>query len=186
MASEIAARQPIKIEPFDPPTHDRAAFSCGNDQLDNFLKLTAKKHQKDDVSRVFVAVRPGSKLVLGYYSVNSHSITMDQIPESLAKRAPRGRRLPAAYISMFGVDKSVQGKGIGKLLLADCLKRIVRVSDEIGTCAAILDVLDDSNAEAIEKRSRFYQSFGFVSFPSQPLRMFVAVTTLRNALGTGT
>jgi len=79
---------------------------------------------------------------------------------------------------MFGVDETYQGRGLGRVLLADALKRAARVSEEIGLAVVILDVLDDGDAEAVEKRYRFYEAFGFISFPSRRLRMFIPTATI--------
>ena len=56
----------IVIDPFDPGRHDRSGFSCGTDRLNNFLRFSARKQQKDDFTRVFVAVAEGSSEFLGY------------------------------------------------------------------------------------------------------------------------
>jgi len=182
MTTDKEGSSPFKIEPFDPDTHDRTAFSCGVEQIDNFLKLTAKKHQKGDFVRVWVAVEPPSTKILGYYAINSHSIETGELPDKLRKRAPRHDQIGAAYISMMGTDAKVQKQGLGSVLLADALKRIASIADEIGIFAVVLDVLDDGNAEAIEKRQSFYERFGFIPFPSQALRMFLPVQTIRKGL----
>lgn len=44
------------IEPLDPAKHDRAAFSCGITQVDNFFRRTANKLAKADNVRTFVMV----------------------------------------------------------------------------------------------------------------------------------
>ncbi len=38
----------LRIELFDAARHDRAAFDCGVDRLNNYLRFTARKQQKDD------------------------------------------------------------------------------------------------------------------------------------------
>jgi len=172
----------LKIEPFDPDVHDRTAFSCGADQIDNFLKFTAKKHQRGDFARVWVAVADRNPNVLGYYSINSHAIETGQLPRKFAKHAPNHGGVGAVYISMFGVQSSAQGKGIGTLLIADALKRIARISDDLGIFAVVLDVLDEGGAEKVETRQAFYKRLGFIEFPSQPLRMFLPVATIRAGL----
>ncbi|MPY73637.1 MAG: GNAT family N-acetyltransferase [Alphaproteobacteria bacterium] len=182
MTSDTPPEPQIKIEPFDPEVHDRAAFSCGTERIDNFLKSTAKKHQQGDFTRVWVAVGKVSPKILGYYSINSHSIQADDLPEKFKKGAPRHGAVAAAYLSTFGVDASVQGKGIGKILLADALKRIARISEQMGIFAVVLDVLDDGDRAQIEKRHRFYESFGFIDFPSHALRMFLPIRTIRAIL----
>ncbi|MEE9209482.1 MAG: GNAT family N-acetyltransferase, partial [Kiloniellales bacterium] len=64
---------------------------------------------------------------------------------------------------MIAADVEAQGQGLGRLLLADALKRVAAVSRNIGIFAVVLDVLDDGAAGAIEKRRRFYEAFGFIS-----------------------
>jgi len=46
----MAASQqaPYIIEPFDPERHDRAAFSCGVEQVDNYFQKAANKLPKDN------------------------------------------------------------------------------------------------------------------------------------------
>lgn len=182
MTDEAAREARFKIEPFDPQGHDRTAFSCGVTQIDNFLKRTAKKHQKGDFTRVWVAVRPPERKILGYYAINGHAIETGDLPEALRKRAPRHGQVGAAYLSMIAVDVAARGRGLGRILLADALKRVAAVAGEIGIFAVVLDVLDDGDANAMARRRRFYQAFGFVSFPSQPLRMFLPVQTIRDSL----
>ena len=182
MTSDPATEAPVKIEPFDPEFHDRAAFSCGARRIDNFLKLTAKMHQRADFTRVWVAVDGRTPTVLGYYAINSHAIDAGQLPENIRKKSPSHGRVGAAYISAFGVDSAVQGRGIGTFLISDALKRIARISEEMGIWAVVLDVLDDGDTEKIRKRHAFYRDFGFIDFASPPLRMYLPVATIRRGM----
>lgn len=169
------------IAPFDPDVHDRTGFSCGVARLDSYLKFTAKKHQAGDFARVFVAVRRGSSAVAGYYAMNAHSIESDGLPPALAKRAPRHGAIPAAYLSMTAVDASAQGAGLGRILLADALKRLIPLADEIGVAAVVLDVLDDDGEAAFERRLRFYEHMGFRSLATNRRRMFITMKDARAA-----
>ena len=83
----------IVIEPFDSGRRDRSGFSCGTDRLNNFLKFSARKQQKDDFRRVFVAVAEGSSEVLGYYALNAHAVAA----EGLGEDRPGERPGPAAF-----------------------------------------------------------------------------------------
>lgn len=173
-------KQTIKTEPLDPARHDRAAFTCGVERLDNFLKRTAKKHQKGDFTRVWVATAPDDTSILGYYAINAHSLEGDELPGALTRGAPRNG-IPTAYLSMIAVHNDAQGQGIGVLLMADALKRMLVASDQIGLAAVLLDVLDDDGEVAYEARKRFYEGMGFKSFPSQPSRMFLTIKDIRAA-----
>jgi len=182
MPTEVGAPHQVVIEPFDPSKHDRTAFSCGVSRLDNFLKASARKQQRDDFTRIWVAVRPQGNSVIGYYAINSHSLLAEGAPEQLTKNAPRHGQIPAAYLSMICVNKAEQGGGIGSALLIDALQRIAKASQQLGIAAIILDILDDDGPQAAERRRKFYESMQFQSFPSQPLRMFLPIAIAKKLL----
>ena len=77
----------ISIEPLDPSTHDRAAFSCGTVRLDNFLKRTARKHQAGDLTRVWVATENGAD-ILGYYAAECPCARRRRPPRSSDEECP--------------------------------------------------------------------------------------------------
>ena len=169
------------IEPLDPERHDRAAFSCGVEQVDNFFKRTANKLAQADNLRVFVLTSPKAELV-GFYALNAHAIDYAELPAKYARARPRHGYIPASYISMIGVDQKFAGRGFGGDLLIDALERITRAADEIGIAVVVLDVLNCGNAELVEKRLRLYKSYGFLPLPSNQLRLFLPVATARTLL----
>lgn len=182
MPTDPADQPPFEIQPFDHKVHDRAAFSCGVPQIDNYLKLTAKKGSKGDVVRVWVVIDAKSQIV-GFYGINMHSVDVKDMPPAYAKRAMNHGMLPAAFIAMIGVDANQQGNGIGSALVADALSRIARASDDIGTCVVMLDVFDDGDAAAVARRKSYYEDFGFIPLPDQPLRLFMPIATIRALSG---
>jgi GNAT superfamily N-acetyltransferase len=168
------------IEAFDPDRHNRTDFGCGLERIDNYLKRTARKHQDDDFTRLFVAVRPGLDRVLGYYTLNAHNLIGDGLPDALSRRAPR-YGIPAAYLSMLSVDRTEQGQGLGRILLVNALRRLLDASGSIGLKALLLDIVDDDGPEAYAHRLEFYQSMGFLSFPDRESRMLLLLDTIREA-----
>lgn len=182
MPTDAEEQAPFTIQPFDPKTHDRAAFSCGVPQIDNYLKLTAKKGTKADVVRIWVVIDTENNIV-GFYGINMHAIDVKEMPASYKKKAMKHGLLPAAFIAMIGVDEKCQGNGLGSALVADALDRIARASEEIGTCVIMLDVFDEGDVDAVTRRKSYYESFGFAPLPNQPLRLFIPVATAREAAG---
>ena len=168
-----------RIENFDPALHDREGFSCGAAQIDNFLTFNAKKHQNAEMVRIRVLLPESGSKVLGFHVLNAHSLDAGEAPAALAKKAPGHGRVPVAYVSMIGVDVSVQGRALGEMLLMDALRQIAQASELIGTAGAILDILNDGNIVTSEKRAVFYRRFGFTSFPDDPNRMFLPMNVLR-------
>ena len=180
MAETTQSPQRISIAPLDPEIHDRASFSCGTGRLDNFLKRSARKHQSGDFTRVWVATQDRRAEILGYYALNAHSLEGDDLPANLMKHAPRSGCIPAVYLSMIAVDRRHQGRGIGRILLADALKRAVSAAGQIGLKAVVLDVIEDGGSDITEKRRAFYLAMGFRSLPTRPLRMFISIDTARS------
>ncbi len=82
---------------------------------------------------------------------------------------------------MIGVDKGLQSQGLGKILLADALKRIMKLSQDIGLKVVVLDVLNDGADALIRKRTDFYLRMGFKQLEAQPLRMYISLQTVRAA-----
>ncbi len=172
-------RRGITIEPFDPGRHERSGFSCGTARLDNFLRFSARKQQKDNFTRVFVAVAEGSPNILGYYALNAHTVVTGDLGADRPRRIPSTGSIPALYLSMIAVDRSRQGQGLGSDLAIDALGRALNVAGEVGLKLVILDVIDDGGAKAFMRRKAFYHRLGFQSFQDRPERMFITVDTIR-------
>lgn len=170
------------IEPFDAARHDRTAFSCGVAQVDNFFKRTANKLSRADNVRVFVLC-DASATVLGFYALNAHGIDHAELPPRFARNRPGHGTIPAAFISMIGVDQKHAGQGYGGDLLVDALLRIVRIADQIGLAVVVLDILDDGDQALIARRKALYARYGFAPLPSNPLRLFLPIDTIRRLRG---
>lgn len=160
----------LTIEPLK-SAHGREGFSCGIDVLDRYLKQQAKQDIKRNISRVYVAVTPdNTEKVVGYYSLSSLSIEVSHLPFHISKKLPK-HHIPAALIGRLAVCQTAQGNGVGKMLLADAVKRTLAVSSEIAIYAIVVDAIND-NAR------RFYEQFGFEALCDESLRMFLPLKLL--------
>ena len=175
-------RQQLFIDPLDPARHDRQSFSCGAARLDNFLKRTARKHHSDDFTRVWVATDGRSPRILGWYALNAHALEVADLPDDVVRGAPRHGVVPAVYLSMIAVDRRHQGRGLGRILMADALHRVASAADQVGVRVVVLDVIEDGGDEATARRLAFYGAIGFQPLPDRPLRMFIGIETIRRAL----
>jgi GNAT superfamily N-acetyltransferase len=158
------------IEPLN-TAHDRTSFYCGVEILDHYLQKQAKQDIKRHISRVFIAAetdRP--KKVIGYYTLSSLSIELNQLPENLSRKLPK-HPVPAVLIGRLAVGQSAQGKGVGKMLLADAVKRVLAVSDEIAIYALVVDAIN-SNAQC------FYERFGFIPLSNDSHRLFLTMKSI--------
>lgn len=170
------------IEAFDPGKHDRKAFSCGVAAIDNYFKFTAHKLSKAGNVRVFVMTDEDAETLIGFYALNAHAVEYTDLPEAFARDRPRHGNIPAAYISsMIGVDRRFQGRGYGGDLLADALKGILRASEHVAIAVVILDVFDCGDPDQVARRLRLYGRYGFRPLPSNPLRLYLPLATVRKA-----
>jgi predicted acetyltransferase len=179
----MAASKPsaYTIEPFDPEKHDRAAFSCGVEQVDNYFQKTANKLAKADNVRLYVMINSAGT-VIGFYALNAHAVHFTELPAKFARTRPSHGNIPAAYISMIGRDQRFRGGGYGGDLLVDALRRIAVAADAIGVAVVMLDVLDCGDPDRVARRKTLYESYGFLSLASNPLRMFLPVSVIHKLI----
>ena len=157
--------------------HDRSAFSCGEDSLDEFLKKYATQNAKTGIAKTFVATRPPvptappATRVIGYYSISSGHVEFDVIPDDLTRRLPH-YPIPIVHLGRLAVDESMQGQGLGEHLLLDAMRRIVAASEVVGIHAIEVKALHD-------RAKSFYLKYGFCELRDDDLRLFIPLSTVR-------
>ena len=159
---------PLNVEPLG-PHHDRASFSSGEPSLDAYIRRQASQDARRRVARVFVASGNPPERIAGYYTLSAASFEKDNLPAEVARRLPH-YPVPAAVIGRLAVDLRNQGIGLGEILLLDAIHRVVRAGDTMGVYAVVVDALHD-------RASAFYRRYGFVPFPSRPLRLYLPLRT---------
>lgn len=168
----------LRIELFDPARHDRAGFSCGVERLDNYLKLSARKQQQDDMTRIYVILEGDDIAILGYHAINLGVMNVDEL-----KKRPRGApdhgALPILFLGQVAVRQSAQGKGLGSILMHHVFEKANTIADKAGCFAIVLDVMSDGDESAIQRRHDWYTAFGFQPFASTPSRMFMTLKQVR-------
>lgn len=120
-----------------------------------------------------MAVR--SSRIVGFYSLSMFTLALGTLPEALSKKLPRYEAIPAALIGRLARAESESGTGLGSLLLADAIKRVLGVSDVVAAYAIVVDAKDD-------RGKHFYEEHGFIPLASRPRRLFLLASTARAAL----
>jgi GNAT superfamily N-acetyltransferase len=163
----------IIIEPLG-KHHDRAAFACGQPELDDWFHRRASQDERRNIARVFVAV-DGALGIVGFYSLSTFTLAFEDLPDPIAQKLPRYDLIPAALIGRLARDQRVRGQGVGELLLADAVRRILGAGKSMAVFAIVVDAKDSSAAA-------FYKGFGFRPFPLRPSRLFLLVSSAVAAL----
>lgn len=151
-------------------SHKRKAFDCGNKRLNAYFHRQANQDVKRKLSACFVKADENG-LVKGYYTLSNSSLTKDQIPESIRRKLPPAYiDIPVTLLGRLAVDITEKGTGLGKLLLAEALKRGFTASKTIGSLAVVVDPIDES-------ATQFYAKFGFIILPDSG-KMFLPMVTI--------
>lgn len=152
--------------------HPKSKFSCGNEQLDNYLYRQASQDVKRKLAVCFVCFDEETSLLKGYYTLSNNSIPLEQVPDSFRKKLPPSySSIPTTLLGRLAIDQDFQGKGLGKLLLIDALKRSYLTGEQIGSYAVIVDPIDDI-------AERFYRNYGFIEL-SHSGKMFLTMKTVK-------
>ena len=156
--------------------HRKNEFSCGKEMLDNYLHKQANQDIKRKLSACFIINDKESNLIKGYYTLANNSIPQNVIPTQFQKKLPKSySSIPTTLLGRLAIDNRFQGKGIGKLLLIDALKRSYEISKNIGSFAVVVDPLD-KDAE------KFYDRYGFIKLPDSG-KMFLPMNTIKKLFG---
>lgn len=168
----------IEIQPLD-SNHERGAFCCtSTPKIQNYCRNNARKDHEAYKVRVYVAVAPGTKKVLGFYSLTLKSLVPEHVSEKAEEKFSRVAAVPAIYLAMIGVTDLCAGGGIGKKLIAHGIARAVEISEIAGAFALALDALDDEVAQV-------YAALGFEPFTTGKLQMFLPLSVARESLQNG-
>lgn len=164
----------ICIEPFDKRKHDRAAFDSGQASLDDFLRKLVTQYESRKLGKTFVAVRPGDPRVLGYYTLASSAVAFANLPSQESRKLPK-HPVPVILLARLAIDRSFQGRGLGRALLSDALERSFELSMSLAVLA--VEVLAVGNRAAA-----FYAKYGFIPLLDDSRHMYLPMRTIQDAI----
>lgn len=159
-----------RVEPL--AEHDLAAFGCGNEDLDDWLRRHARTATGQG-TRTYVLV-DGAGSVVGYFALAPHYLARDEAPPRLARGAPR--QIPAILLAELALDSSVQGQRLGADLLVRALGTIVDAARRSGGRVVVVDAVDDD-------ATSFYEYHNFQPLPGHERRLVMKLSTAAKALG---
>lgn len=152
-------------------SHIKNEFSCGKEMLDDYIKKQAGQDVKRKLSACFVFIED-DKRVQGYYTLSNNSIPLEKVPDSFRKNLPKSyKSIPASLLGRLAVSSEYKGKGLGKTLLVEALKRCYLISKEIGSFAVVVAPIDQDAED-------FYFKYGFVKLPDSG-KMFLPMKTVQ-------
>lgn len=151
--------------------HDVAAFDCGIDELNTWLRRRALTSQDEGSARTFV-VTAGSRVV-GYYAIAAGSVSREQATGRTRRNMPEP--IPMALLARLAVDRSAQGFGVGAGLLQDAILRITQAAAVLGIRGILVDAVND-------EAKAFYEKFGFRPSSVLPFRLMITLQEVERVL----
>ena len=157
------------VMPFEPQL-ERTSFRCGKPSLDDWLHRYAHQQEKDNSARTTYLVDEREARIAGFFTLVTYRLEVEDLTPAV-KRRPR-YPMSAMLLARLAVDGRYQGRGLGRVLLFEALKRLARGSEDIGFEVVVVDALDEDAA-------CFYLRYGFRRFAEHDLRLFMMTKDLR-------
>jgi GNAT superfamily N-acetyltransferase len=151
--------------------HELGQFDCGNPALSGWLQRFAWTNQQADSAKTYVML--DGRRVVGYYALTTGSVHKHESPERVA-RGLANHPIGIVLLARLAVDRTLQGRGLGKALLFDALTRIADAAEIVSVRPVLVHAID-------EAARRFYEHFEFEPSPTDPFQLFLLLKDLRKA-----
>lgn len=151
--------------------HDLSQFQCGEPTLDDWLRRRALQNETSGASRTYVACV--GKLVVGYCALAVGAVAHLEAPGRVRRNMPDP--VPVMIIGRLAVDQTVQGRSLGSALLRDGVLRTLQAAEIAGIPAILVHAIS-------ERAKRFYEKWGFIASPVDPMTLMITVAEARKAL----
>jgi GNAT superfamily N-acetyltransferase len=155
--------------------HDREAFDCGEEALNEFLRRYARKSHELGGAKTFLAMDDaGGKAILGFYSLSPASVDYAKTPE-IARRGLARHDVPGFRLARLAVDRRLQGQGLGGQLLLAAGRRCLLAAAEVGGVVLVIDAKN-------ERVAGWYASYGAVQLLDRALTLVLPLATIEATL----
>ncbi len=84
--------------------------------------------------------------------------------------------IPVAVLARLAIDRAWQGKGLGRGLVRDSVRRISQAADHVGIRGIVVHAISD-------EAKAFYLSLGFETSPLDPMTLMITLVDVRAILG---
>ena len=163
--------------PLSPPEpladiHELTDFFCGVNSLDEWLRRRARANQASGASRTYVVA--DNHRVVGYYALASGGIAVEISVGRFRRNMPDP--IPVAVLARLAIDRSQQGRGLGRALFRDCAQRVAHAADTLGIRGIVVHAIS-------EQAKAFYLALGFEPSPAEPMTLMVTLADIRHLMG---
>ena len=155
--------------------HDREAFDCGDEALNEYLRRYARKSHERGGAKTFLAIDDADhNTILGFYSLSPASVGYARTPE-MVRRGLARHDVPGFRLARLAVGRALQGRGLGGQLLLAAGRRCLLAAAEVGGVVLVIDAKN-------ERVAGWYASYGAVPLLDAPLTLLLPLATIEAAL----
>ena len=132
--------------------HQLGSFTCGVKALDDWLRYHALENQRRNLSRTFVLLDDGDRIV-GYYALTMGGVRREALPSRYRKGLPP-YEIGMVLLARIAIADDHHGRGLGRDLLIEAIERAADAGTQVAARFIAVDPIDE-NARA------FYDKFAF-------------------------
>ena len=132
----------------------------------------ARQAQASGSAKTFVVV--DSDRIVGYFSLTVGQVDTLEAPERIRKGMGQ-YPIPVVLLARLAVSLRHQGRGIGRGLLQDAIRRTLMMAEHAGIRALLTHPID-------EDATQFYLRFGFVASPLYDRQLLLLLKDARRLL----
>lgn len=160
---------------FDAPVllteaHDASSFDSGEPVLDDWLRQRAWHNLQVAASRTYVVCPADSNRIVGYFALSMGHILAHEATGAMRRNMPS--QIPSVTLGRLAIDRTSQGKGLGRALLAEVVRRAMIASNEVSARLIVVHAISPE-AEA------FYLHHGFTRLPVETPTLALDLVKLR-------
>lgn len=112
-------------------------------------------------------------MVVAYYALASGAIAQATVPGRFRRNMPDP--IPVVVLARLAVDRSYQGRGLGRALFRDAAHRVAQAADTIGIRGIVVHAIS-------EDARKFYIALGFDPCPDEAMTLVVTLQDIRDTL----
>ena len=132
--------------------HQLGSFTCGVKALDDWLRDHALENQRRNLSRTFVLLDDGDRIV-GYYALTMGGVRREALPSRYRKGLPP-YEIGMVLLARFAIADDHHGRGLGRDLLIEAIERAADAGTQVAARFIAVDPID-------ETARAFYDKFAF-------------------------
>ncbi|MFA5247100.1 MAG: GNAT family N-acetyltransferase [Candidatus Micrarchaeia archaeon] len=133
------------------------SFSCGDSDLDDFIKIDSPKYQAKSLVSTYICLYHNQPV--GYFSICMDAIKLDNKEKVAAFGSDKQHKdFPAMKIARLGVSKDHQHEGIGTFMVMHAIGRAALFSKDVGCRFVTVDAYPKDEVIKFYKDLRFLEN----------------------------